>query len=78
MSKKKSAAQLDREIAVALTSPESSTTPRSAKALSTLAIMGTEPSQWRLTPIDWVELAADDAVAHETGEVGGPGSVWPW
>lgn len=59
--------QLDREIAEALATPtpvaSASAAPRqsaphtqhSTKALGTLAIMGTAPSQWHLTPIDWVE-----------------------
>jgi hypothetical protein len=52
MSNKKTAAQLDREIAELA---PSATTPHSAKALMTLRIMGTAPPQWRLTPIEWVE-----------------------
>jgi len=50
---KKTPGQIKREIAEILSSPKSSS--HSAKALSTLAIMGTEPSQWGITPIDWVE-----------------------
>lgn len=52
---KKTAAQLDREIAEHLTTAATGTTPHSAKALATLAIMNTVPSQWHLTPIRWVE-----------------------
>lgn len=48
----KTAAQLDREIAESLAG---ATTPHSAKALATLALMGTTPTQWQLTPIEWVE-----------------------
>ena len=51
MTKKTSPAQLDREIAESL----GATTPHSAKALATLARMGTTPAQWQLTPIEWVE-----------------------
>lgn len=54
MTKKKTAAQLDREIAESLATPHSAT-PHSAKALATIAQMGTAPAQWKLTPIDWVE-----------------------
>ena len=53
--KKKTAAQLDREIAESLATAATATTPHSAKALATLAIMGTTPAQWQLTPIEWVE-----------------------
>jgi hypothetical protein len=55
--KKKTPAQLDREIALALAGVNltQATTPHSAKALSTLAQMHTVPSEWQLTPIDWVE-----------------------
>lgn len=54
MVKKKTPAQLDREIAQSLmiATPPS---PHSAKALTTLARMGTTPSQWQLTPIAWIE-----------------------
>jgi hypothetical protein len=52
--KKKNPAQLDREIAESL-AIAGATTPHSAKALATLARMDTTPSQWQLTPIDWVE-----------------------
>jgi ssDNA-binding Zn-finger/Zn-ribbon topoisomerase 1 len=54
VAKKKSPAQLDREIAESL-ALAGATTPHSAKALVTLAQMGTSPSQWQLTPIKWVE-----------------------
>jgi hypothetical protein len=54
VAKKKTAAQLDREIAESL-SIAGATSPHSAKALATLAMMGTKPSQWQLTPIEWVE-----------------------
>lgn len=52
--KKKSAAQLDREIAESRTIT-GATTAHSAKALATLVMMKTAPSQWQLTPIEWVE-----------------------
>jgi hypothetical protein len=52
VAKKKTAAQLDREIAASLAT--TATMPHSAKALATLAIMSTTPSQWQLTPIEWV------------------------
>ena len=51
---KKSPAQLDREIAASL-AIAGATTPHSAKALATLALMHTAPSQWQLTPIEWIE-----------------------
>lgn len=51
---KKTSAQLDREIAESLATAIP-TTPHSAKALATIAIMGTTPGQWQLTPIKWVE-----------------------
>ena len=54
MPKKKTPAQLDREIAESL-AIAGATSPHSAKALATLAIMNTTPSQWQLTPIKWVE-----------------------
>lgn len=54
MPKKKTPAQLDREIAESL-AIAGATTPHSAKALATLAMMRTAPSQWQLTPIEWVE-----------------------
>lgn len=68
MPKQKTPAQLHREVVELLAAsavPDAPATPtspapalgaksHSAKALSTLAIMGTAPSQWRLTPIDWV------------------------
>lgn len=54
MAKKKSPAQLDREIAASL-AIAGATTPHSAKALVTLAQMGTTPSQWKITPIKWVD-----------------------
>ena len=54
MAKKKTSAQLDREIAESL-AIAGATTPHSAKALVTLVEMGTTPSQWQLTPIEWVE-----------------------
>lgn len=54
MAKKKTAAQLDREIAESL-AIVGATTPHSAKALATIALLGTTPPQWQLTPIDWVE-----------------------
>jgi hypothetical protein len=50
----KTTAQLKREIAESL-AIAGATTPHSAKALATLAMMGTTPSQWQLTPIKWVE-----------------------
>jgi len=50
MPKKKSPAQLDREIAESL-AIAGATTPHSAKALVTLAQMGTTPAQWEITPI---------------------------
>lgn len=53
----KTAAQLECEVAASLARP--ARTPHSAKALATLEIMGTEPSQWGLTPIDWVEEERD-------------------
>lgn len=62
---KKAPGQIRREIVEALGSgpPEPSTiagtaftsTSHSAKALSTLAMMGTDPAQWQLTPIEWIE-----------------------
>jgi hypothetical protein len=52
---KKTAAQLDREIAESLATAAAPSSPHSAKALATLAIMNTTPGQWQLTPIDWVE-----------------------
>jgi hypothetical protein len=58
MPRRKTAAQLEREVAESLARPASGT-PHSAKALATLAIMGTRPSQWALTPIDWVEEERD-------------------
>ncbi len=58
MAKKKTPAQLDREIAESL-AIAGATTPHSAKALVTLAQMGTTPEQWHLTPIDWVEEERD-------------------
>lgn len=54
MAKKKTSAQLDREIAESL-AIAGATTPHSAKALATIALMHTSPSQWQLTPIEWVE-----------------------
>lgn len=54
MPPKKTAKQLDRDIEQALLIAKA-TSPHSAKALTTLARMGTTPSQWQLTPIRWVE-----------------------
>jgi hypothetical protein len=56
---KTSPAQLDREIAAALLIAKSMKGSHSAKALATLAMMGTTPEQWQLTPIDWVEEERD-------------------
>lgn len=57
--KRKTGRQLDIEIDAALASSSAgsagTSSPHSAKALATLSIMGTVPSQWRLTPINWVE-----------------------
>jgi hypothetical protein len=50
----KTPAQLDREIAESLLIA-GATSPHSAKALTTLARMGTSPMQWQLTPIKWIE-----------------------
>jgi hypothetical protein len=54
MAKKKTPAQLDREIAQSIMFAGAAT-PHSAKALATLAGMGTTPTQWQLTPIEWIE-----------------------
>jgi hypothetical protein len=55
MAKKKTPAQLDREIAQSIMFAGAAT-PHSAKALATLAGMGTTPTQWQLTPIEWIVL----------------------
>lgn len=56
MTSKKTPGQIKREIADILASPTpTSKTSHSAKALATLSIMGTDPADWGLTPIDWVE-----------------------
>ncbi len=59
MVKRKTGRQLDIEIdaALSLSSAGSAgvSSPHNAKALATLSIMGTVPSQWRLTPIEWIE-----------------------
>jgi hypothetical protein len=53
---KKTAARLARDVSEFLASPAPAlATAHSAKALSTLAGMQTAPSQWQLTPIEWVE-----------------------
>lgn len=54
MPPKKTPAQLDREIEGSLLIA-GATSPHSAKALTTLARMGTSPLQWQLTPIKWIE-----------------------
>jgi hypothetical protein len=51
----KTAAQLDREIAESLAAGAPVKSSHSAKALATIAMMGTTPSQWDLTPIKWVD-----------------------
>jgi len=52
----KTSAQLDAEIKEALRQPtKPANASHSAKALTTIENMGTLPSQWRLTPIDWIE-----------------------
>jgi len=51
---KKTGKQLDREIEQSLLDAKVASR-HSAKALTTLARMGTKPSQWQLTPIEWVE-----------------------
>ena len=56
MTTKKTPAQLNREISRSLTlAAATKKTPHSAKALATLAGMGTTPMQWQLTPIEWIE-----------------------
>jgi hypothetical protein len=53
---KKTSAELNRDISRFLATPATpASTPHSAKALATIRIMGTEPSQWSLTPIKWAK-----------------------
>jgi hypothetical protein len=48
--------QIDAEISDVLSAPAiAKTTSHSVKGLATLAIMGTVPAQWSLTPIRWIE-----------------------
>jgi ssDNA-binding Zn-finger/Zn-ribbon topoisomerase 1 len=54
MPSKKTPKQLDQDIERALLNAKV-TSRHSAKALTTLARMHTTPSQWQLTPIEWVE-----------------------
>lgn len=61
--KRKTPAQLDREISDIMSSPPAVSSPpsssHSAKAMGTIKIMGTTPAQWRLTPIRWIEEERD-------------------
>ena len=45
----------DTLVAATRATPATGSTKHSAKAMATLALMGTDPRQWRLTPIEWVE-----------------------
>jgi hypothetical protein len=51
----KTPAQIRRDIDDLTRSRKPRSRVHSEKALTTLAMMGTLPSQWRLTPIEWIE-----------------------